>query len=153
MLSGLSASASLRMRASDAARNRAPKSLNAAVGPWNSSSTDSLPASATGTSGAGKSKASRTMSPISGATGSPATNGCEEDLGDFRRGFWLAVERRQRNARPGFGHVQAAVGREALRERLAETDGGRTESARADELHATQPGRTCAPAVVMGTTQ
>ena len=47
-------------------------------------------------------------------------------------------ERRQRNARPGFRHVQAAVGREALRERLAKIHGGRL-SASADELHALSP--------------
>ncbi len=45
---------SLRMRDSEAARKRAPKSLNAAVGPWNSSRTDSEPSGFTGFSGAGK---------------------------------------------------------------------------------------------------
>ena len=56
------------------ARKRAPKSLNAAVGPWNSSSTQ-VSSSASGFSGSGKSKASLQIVPSSPASASPAKNG------------------------------------------------------------------------------
>ncbi len=64
------------MRSSVAARKRAPKSLNAAVGPWNSSSTDNGPAApCTSTTGAGKLNASRVISPSRSAITSSAANG------------------------------------------------------------------------------
>src|ERR1700732_1721085 len=64
-----------RRRAKHAARKRAPKSLNAAVGPWNSSSTASRPSASSGTSGAGKSNASRVSSGSFPASGSPPRKG------------------------------------------------------------------------------
>src|SRR5690606_14908066 len=57
-----------------AARKRAPTSLNAAVGPWNSSSTASLP-STSGFSGTGKFNASRQIAGSSRSSGEPAKNG------------------------------------------------------------------------------
>ncbi len=64
-----------RARPMQAARKRAPKSLNAAVGPWNSSSTLSRSSPVSGTRGAGKLKASFVMSGSFGSRRSPATNG------------------------------------------------------------------------------
>ena len=63
-----------RTRAMLAARKRAPKSLKAAVGPWNNSSTWSagVPSAR---SGAGKSNASRQIDPSSPSRASPAKNG------------------------------------------------------------------------------
>jgi hypothetical protein len=59
-----------------AARKRAPKSLNAALGPWNSSSSAlGPPASGSGDSVQGKSNASRTMSGSDGASASPSKYG------------------------------------------------------------------------------
>ncbi len=61
-----------------AARKRAPKSLKAAVGPWKSSSTAASPSVASGTSGTGKSKASRTIAASSGASTSSSKNGARK---------------------------------------------------------------------------
>jgi hypothetical protein len=61
-------------RRMQAARNRAPKSLKAAVGPWNSSSTKS-PRSRSGTSGAGKVNASASIAGSSLSRRSPAKKG------------------------------------------------------------------------------
>src|SRR5690606_22265758 len=72
MVSGRSAPR--RMRARQAARKRAPTSLNAAVGPWNSSRTWS-PGVASGTSGTGKSSASAQIAGSSASSASPAKNG------------------------------------------------------------------------------
>ena len=85
------------MRSSDAARNRAPKSLKAAVGPWNSSSTDSGPgAPATSTSGAGKLNASRVIAGSCADNASPSANGAMQAARDFRQrvgaGEDLAIE-------------------------------------------------------------
>src|SRR5690606_14725209 len=67
-----------RIRASVAARKRAPTSLNAAVGPWNSSSTWS-PGVASGFSGTGKSSASAQMAGSAGASASPSKNGASSE--------------------------------------------------------------------------
>src|SRR5690606_34636901 len=57
-------------------RNRAPTSLNAAVGPWKSSSTASLPSMPrSGFNGTGKSSASRQISGSAPSRGEPAKNG------------------------------------------------------------------------------
>src|SRR5437773_4753506 len=74
-----------RRRAKQAARKRAPKSLNAAVGPWNSSSTESLPCPSRGTSGAGKLNASAASGPSVGASGSPATKGASSRTATLAR--------------------------------------------------------------------
>src|SRR5690625_7409696 len=57
-----------------AARKRAPKSLNAAVGPWNSSSRPAL-AQGSGVTGAGKVNASAQISGNASRNGSPAKKG------------------------------------------------------------------------------
>jgi len=62
-----------RRRNMSAARKRAPTSLNAAVGPWKSSSTVVWPGRSR--SGTAKVNASRQMSPSAGASSSPAKNG------------------------------------------------------------------------------
>src|SRR5690606_23203770 len=77
MVSGRSAPR--RMRARQAARKRAPMSLNAAVGPWNSSSTWSFGV-ASGSSGTGKSKASAQIAGSSASSASPAKNGASSPL-------------------------------------------------------------------------
>src|SRR6266480_876607 len=74
-----------RRRAKQAARKRAPKSLNAAVGPWNSSSTESLLCPGRATSGAGKLNASEASGANSGASGSPATNGASSRTATLAR--------------------------------------------------------------------
>ena len=66
-------------RANAAARKHAPTSLNAAVGPWKSSSTAAsspLPSGVSGVSGTGKLNASATIASSSGASASPAKKGC-----------------------------------------------------------------------------
>src|SRR5213082_2737129 len=73
MVSGRSAP--WRRQPKQPARKRAPKSLKAAVGPWNSSSTESLPSGTSGTSGAGKSSASAASGASSRASGSPSMKG------------------------------------------------------------------------------
>ncbi len=62
-------------RRRQAARKRAPKSLNAQVGPWNSSSIAVSGCAASGRNGASNVKASAQMAGSSPASASPAKNG------------------------------------------------------------------------------
>ena len=59
----------------------------------------------------------------------------------------------ERNARPGLGHVQAAIRREALRQRGAETDAAGDWPRVLMNFMRLSPARTCAPAVLIGTIQ
>ena len=73
MVSGRASARGNRRR--QAARKRAPKSLNAEVGPWNSSSISVAGCAGSARSGASKVNASAQIAGSSSASASPAKNG------------------------------------------------------------------------------
>src|SRR5205823_3677279 len=107
-----------RRRAKQAARKRAPKSLNAAVGPWNSSSTESLLCPGRATSGAGKLNASEASGANSGASGSPATNGASSRTATLARSSAPSNCGGARRGRPGEHRGPGARDRAAQRPSL-----------------------------------
>ena len=103
------------MRARLAARKRAPKSLKAAVGPWNSSSTRRRPVVPSGFSGAGKLKASARSPASCAASASPFREdrmqraAASDPAGQLRRRSMRGQSRGHCSR-----HIQAAIRRQAL---------------------------------------
>ena len=108
------------MRSRHAARKRAPKSLNALVGPWNSSSTDSG-AGAFGrpTSGAGKVERLLADRRQLGRERIAGGERRQQRRGDLRQ-LDVGLELPRREMRKLLGNVQPAVRRDAARNGFAE---------------------------------
>jgi hypothetical protein len=124
-------------RARLAARKRAPTSLKAAVGPWNSSSTRNGP---TSTSGVGKSSASAHRSGRAPASGSPARNGASTPLAVSASESSAGATHPDRA--PGtLRHVQPAVGRQARQHGVLPAGHRRRRAAGAQVAHQTSAPR------------
>ena len=119
-------------RARHAARKRAPKSLNAAVGPWNSSNSHVRDSMAR--IGSAMSSDSAQMAGNSLASASPRKNGSSNPAASVAQRL-AAAERIGAEQRQRFGHEQAAVRREPGRERGPSVSGS-ARAARAQVTHA-----------------
>ena len=112
-------------RSKQAIRKRAPKSLNAPVGPWNSSSARRPGRAGSGvTSGAGKSNASRADRGQLGVQRIAGEEGREHRARRSRRSGSLGVQRGRIDAGIAVGQIEPAVGRGAVADRLAQIETG-----------------------------